>query len=166
MKLFIKNVKDLVLPKKANENDAMFDVVATSDPVIVGTKVDRPIDGMPMWNRVVYVEYGTNLFIAPETLEIENYGGLDGGEALPSTFLNYHLKFYSRSSISKYNLVLANCVGTIDNGYRAQIFLRYKYIFAPEDLLVVPEAGITKIYGVVNAEDSQRGIGGFGSSGN
>lgn len=198
MKLFIKNVNGLVIPKKANESDAMYDVVATTEPNIVGEKIARSIDSMDMWQRSPFIEYGTNLFVAPEVEELQNYENVQNSDVefvqKPSTFINYHLKFYARSSISKYNLLLCNGVGTIDNGYRAQVFLRYKYIFQPEDLLVVPEAGVGKIYGMVNPEhiyqkgdkiaqfeacqnsnitfelvdklpDSQRGLGGFGSSG-
>ena len=192
MKLFVKNLKDLVLPKKANVSDAMYDVVATTDPVIVGSSIERPLDGMKLWERIVYIEYGTNLFVSPESVEYSNYNA--AGEQLPSNWQYYHLKFYPRSSISKQNMHLANSVGTIDNGYRNQIFLRFKYEWQPKDYVVLPEAGIMKIYGILDLDtiyqkgdkiiqfepvlnqnvdfelveklpDSERGLGGFGSSG-
>ena len=50
---------------------------------------------------------------------------------------NFHTDLRPRSSISKYNLVLANSVGLIDRGYKNQILVRFKYIWQPEDLDVV-----------------------------
>jgi dUTPase len=184
MQIYVKKVAGLVLPTQANPKDAAYDIVATTPPMIVGDKVERPMDGMPMWKRVAYIEYGTNLYIAPVA---EKATWKDIG-------IDYHTQLFPRSSISRYNLVLANSVGTVDNGYRNQIMCRFKYIFQPEDYLVVPEMGITKIYGLVNPdhlynagekivqikacanvhiefievdnlEESQRGLGGFGSSG-
>ena len=64
----------------------------------------------------------------------------------------YHTELFPRSSISKYNLVLANSVATIDRGYRNEILLRYKYIFQPEDMIVVQE-DILRVYGRVNNEN-------------
>jgi len=40
----------------------------------------------------------------------------------------YHVEIFPRSSISKYDLVLANSVGLIDFGYRGEILIRFKYI--------------------------------------
>lgn len=49
---------------------------------------------------------------------------------------------FPRSSISKTNLVLANSVGVIDNGYRGEILVRFKYVFgASED-----SVNLDKIY--------------------
>jgi dUTPase len=95
-----------------------------------------------------------------------------------------------RSSISKTNLFLRNSVGLIDNGYRGTIKLRFGYIFQPYDMIVdggklVCEVDADKIYkkydkigqlvftktieptdwevGALN--QTQRGTGGFGSTG-
>ena len=45
--------------------------------------------------------------------------------------------FIPRSSISKYNLILTNSVGTIDSGYRGNILARFKYIAQPEDYVPI-----------------------------
>lgn len=117
-KYYIKNVEGLVLPKRANETDAGYDVVATSGPKIVGD----PLNG-PSYRRIDYIEYETNLYIAPQsTYSLANYGTN-----------HFHTDLRARSSISKYNLVLANSVGLIDRGYRNQILVRFKYIWQPED---------------------------------
>jgi len=196
MKLFIKDV-GVKLPTQANEDDAGYDIVATSGPTIVGDIFERPVDRYKLWKRVAYIEYGTNLFVAPEDEESLDWTHVtDGGGEQPAVLwtMKFHLLMHPRSSVSKVNLVLANSIGLIDHGYRNQISARFKYIFQPEDLVTVQELGATRIYGNVNDEHiyhtgdkiaqikaspnipmqfelvkelptSQRGMGGFGSSG-
>jgi dUTP pyrophosphatase len=175
MKIFIKDVKGLSIPKQATENDAAYDIIATTPPIIFGTKIQRSMDYMDMWSKITFIEYGTNVFIAPEDK-------------------NFHTLLHPRSSISKTNLILANSVGLVDNGYRGQLYCRFKYISQPEDLIVLNEAGGTRVYTIVNLDNiykegdkiiqikasqnipidfelvydlnkTQRGEGGFGSSG-
>jgi dUTPase len=159
MKLFVKNIAGLQLPTQATPKDAAFDIIATTPPVIVGDKASHPIGRMDIWKRVQYIEYGTNLYIAPqveavqfiETFNVDASGAFCG-VVWKDIGVDYHTQLFPRSSISKLNLVLANSVGTIDNGYRGQICVRFKYIFQPEDFIVVQEMGGTKIYGIVNTD--------------
>lgn len=113
-KYYIKNLDGLAIPFRANESDAGYDVIATSEPKIVGD----PLNG-PTYKRIDYIEYETNLYIAPEG--------------------KFHTDLRPRSSISKYNLVLANSIGLIDKGYRNQILVRFKYIWQPEDYSISGE---------------------------
>lgn len=53
-----------------------------------------------------YVEYGTGIAVQVQK--------------------GYAFKVRARSSVSKYDLVLANSVGTIDNQYQGEIILRFK----------------------------------------
>jgi dUTPase len=104
--------------------------------------------------------------------------------------LDYDILAFPRSSVSKYNLVLANCIGLIDADYRGEVLLRFKYIWQPEDYLVridkllegyvnftklynkgdkVCQLKVTKVENVefvlVDELDStNRGDGGFGST--
>jgi dUTPase len=106
------------------------------------------------------------------------------------TDLDYDILAFPRSSVSKYNLVLANCIGLIDADYRGEVLLRFKYIWQPEDYLVridkllegyvnftklynkgdkVCQLKVTKVENVefvlVDELDStNRGDGGFGST--
>lgn len=126
VKYYIKNVNNLIIPKRANESDAGYDVIATSNPNIVGD----PLNG-PSYRRIDYIEYETNLYIAPTG--------------------KFHTDLRPRSSISKYNLVLANSVGLIDRGYRNQVLVRFKYIWNPEDYsisgdIILGTPNLTKIY--------------------
>lgn len=118
VKYYIKNVDGLTLPARANETDAGYDVIATSSPKIVGDKV-----GENFYRRIDYVEFETNLYITPESQQYPHVN-MD---------MNFHTDLRPRSSVSKYNLVLANSVGLIDRGYQHQVLCRFKYIWQPED---------------------------------
>lgn len=189
-------MEGLKCPKQANELDAGCDIVATSGPFIHGDCIERPMDGIKLYRRVAFIEYGTNLFVAPAESEEVVWGPIVGGGGAVDWALigvHYHTQLWPRSSISKLNLVLANSIGLVDSGYRNQIMLRFKYLFQPEDYQVVQE-DLPRIYGVVRDEHlyhvgekvvqikacanvpiifeevdelptSQRGLGGFGSSG-
>lgn len=161
----------LNMPPK--EGDVGYDVYAYSPPTIIGQ-----IDSEGFWDRVDYIEYDLSIKI-------------DGFQAINSPLEDIYTLVFPRSSISKYNLLLANSVGVIDSGYRGSLKVRFKYIFQPEDLSFSKEG---KIKGVVNMdkiynegdkvcqlvfqkhfhptieftssiEDSERGGGGFGSTG-
>jgi dUTP pyrophosphatase len=127
-------------PQKATEGDAGFDLIASS--------FEFPQDGSD------YVEAKTGL-----SLEIpEGYVGL----------------VFPRSSISKTRHFLRNSVGVIDSGYRGEIKLRFtpdmsRTSYSQGDkvgqivFLELPAVTLTE------AEEltySQRGEGGFGSTGN
>ena len=129
-KYYIKNLNDLVIPKRANETDAGYDVIATTRGNIVGETWNGIINHTSYipYKKIDYIEYGTNLYIEPQPRPpMDIFNGYD----------NFHTDLRPRSSISKYNLVLANSVGLIDRGYKNQILVRFKYIWQPEDLDVV-----------------------------
>lgn len=140
MKVRIKKLNPLaVIPQYAKAGDAGLD--------LVGITVS---DSSPE-----YLEYGTGL-----SIEIpEGYVGL----------------IFPRSSISKMDLILANSVGVIDSGYRGEIKLRFKRIdlvynnyYSLGDkigqLVIIPYPSI-ELEEVEELSDSERGEGGFGSSG-
>jgi dUTP pyrophosphatase len=145
------------VPTQSREGDAAWDLVATS----------RTIEGK-------YVEYGTGIVVAIP----EDHVGL----------------LFPRSSVSNYDLNLANCVGVIDANYRGEVKLRFKtaipvkewndQIGNPFDpgqdydeifkiynvgdkvgqLIVIPRPYLE--FNVVdNLNTTNRGAGGFGSSG-
>ena len=185
MKIYVKQLYDdkgnkipIVLPEKGSQVSAGYDIVATSGPKFAGEGgpvVDNSYDGG--WNRIDYIEYETNLFIAPSAV-------------------SFHTLIHPRSSISKYNLVLANSIGLIDNDYRGMIMCRFKYIWQPEDYRfgsapegasgpdIVGNPNLEKIYKkgdkiaqlvgettvglewefVDDLTQTQRGTGGFGST--
>ena len=86
---------------------------------------------------------------------------------------------FPRSSVSKKDLSLANCVGVVDSGYRGEITFRYKFdsdsYFANVkryqdgdrvgQLVILPYPEI-ELQEVNHLTTSSRGIGGYGSTGN
>lgn len=91
----------------------------------------------------------------------------------------YVMKIYPRSSISKYDLVLANNVPIIDSDYRGEVLLRFKIvghqsegnsekIYKPGDkiaqLIIEPYPKV-EFTEVLELSDTERGNGGFGSTG-
>ncbi len=165
------------LPKKGSDRATGFDVVVTSSHEIVGELYENG-----SYKRIDYIQYKTNLKLAVQKdRQFSNFGYTD---------LDYDILAFPRSSVSKYNLVLANCIGLIDADYRGEVLLRFKYIWQPEDYLVridkllegyvnftklynkgdkVCQLKVTKVENVefvlVDELDStNRGDGGFGST--
>jgi len=87
-----------------------------------------------------------------------------------------HVGFlFPRSSVSKTNLVLANCVGVVDSGYRGPVKLRFKELSGPPGgrykvgdrvgqiiIMPVPAFEFNEVEDLTNTD---RGDGGFGSTG-
>lgn len=176
MRVYYKN-NGVTLPKKSNLSDAGYDVYASTSPNVVGEKL-----GGEYYKRIDYIEYGTDLFVKPTIInELDNKVACE----LPL------LDLRPRSSISKYNLLLCNAPATVDESYRGEIKVRFKYIFQPEDLTMI-NGGIVglinwgKVYNkgdrivqllpnsvlsidwqpVDKLDETERGSGGFGSTGN
>ena len=130
---------DAVIPKYAKPGDAGLDLTATS--IISNTTYE--------------VTYGTGLAIEIPT----DHVGL----------------LFPRSSVRKYDLQLANSVGVIDSGYRGEIqftfnktqgldSMKYKVGDRIGQLVILPYPQI-QLVEEQQLSDSERGEGGFGSSG-
>lgn len=135
VKYYIKNAYGVALPKRANLTDAGYDVVATSDPKIVGETISENY-----YKRIDYIEFETNLYFVPA----QSISPMSGP-------INFHTDLRPRSSISKYDIVLANSIGLIDRGYMNQILCRFKYIWQPEnyvhmDAVFYGKPNIERIY--------------------
>jgi dUTPase len=165
------------LPKKGTDRATGCDVIATSEPEIIGETYDNGT-----YKRIDYIQYKTNLKLAVQ--KERQYSGFG------HTDIDYDILAFPRSSVSKYNLVLANCIGLIDADYRGEVLLRFKYQWQPEDYRIrtdsliegivnsnklynkgdkICQLKVTKVEDVefllVNALDStDRGEGGFGST--
>jgi|TARA_R100000479_G_scaffold176076_1_gene128975 dUTP pyrophosphatase len=115
MRAYIKTDPDnSTLKKPVFAGDAGYDLVAYSNPEIVGT---RKTPKSKIFKSIDYIEYDTNVCVAPDQETM------------------FYSLVYPRSSISKYNLILANSVGVVDSGYRNTIKLRFKYIVQPCDFV-------------------------------
>lgn len=97
-----------------------------------------------------------------------------------------HSELFPRSSVSKYDLVLANSIGLVDNGYRGEVRFRFKYVprlvkVGMDSFVVKPAIRYKKgdkigqivirntvslpVQEVEDLSETVRGEGGFGSSG-
>ena len=141
MQVKIKKLhNNAVIPKYAKAGDAGLDLVATEVTDSYGFSVT----------------YGTGL-----AMEIpEGYVGL----------------VFPRSSIRNYDISLTNCVGVIDSGYRGEIQAtfrkeagipskRYEVGDKIAQMIIVPYPQIEFIE-TDELSETERGTGGFGSSGN
>jgi dUTP pyrophosphatase len=141
MKVNIKKINEnAVIPSYAKKGDAGLDLVATS---IVNEEAFQ-------------ITYGIGL-----AMEIpEGFVGL----------------VFPRSSIRKYDLSLTNCVGVIDSGYRGELQATFrkergvaskKYEVGDKicQIMIIPYPPI-EFNEVNELSDTERGEGGFGSTGN
>ena len=82
---------------------------------------------------------------------------------------------FPRSSVHKFNLSLANCVGVIDAGYRGELIFKFRVMNEGGDrlykvgdrigqLLILPYPKI-EFMQVKELSKTNRGAGGFGSTG-
>lgn len=137
------NIKKLhsqaVIPTYAKDGDAGMDLTATS---II--KDDEK------------VTYGTGLAVE-----------------IPAGYVGL---LFPRSSVRKTDLSLSNCVGVIDSGFRAEVQATFTKLCGYESvkyevgdrvaqLIIMPYPQIELIE-VDELTDTERGAGGFGSTGN
>jgi dUTP pyrophosphatase len=142
MKVRIKKLnQNAVIPSYAKSGDAGMDLVATS----IISETDTQIT------------YGIGL-----ALEIPNgFVGL----------------IFPRSSVRKTRLMLSNCVGVVDSGYRGELQATFNKInqnsIAENDykvgdriaqIMIIPHPPI-EFKEVDELSDTERGEGGFGSTG-
>jgi len=140
MRVKIKKLSEnAVIPTYAKDGDAGMDLVATR--IISNTTFD--------------VSYGTDLVME-----------------IPNGFVGL---VFPRSSIRKYELILSNSVGVIDSGYRGELqatfkkengldSLAYKVGDRIAQIIIIPYPPI-EFDEVAELSDTERGDGGFGSTG-
>ena len=132
---------DATIPSYAKAGDACVDLKAVS--VTENTEYD-------------YIEYGLGI-----SVEIPNgYVGL----------------IFPRSSVTNHYLMLKNAVGVVDSGYRGELKARFQSMFPGMNenvyvvgdrvcqLMILP-VPVIEFEEVGELAESERGIGGYGSSG-
>jgi len=139
------------IPTYAKEGDAGMDLRAVS----MNIKYGEDKEGYTS-KEIKYIEYDTGL-----AMEI------------PKGYVGY---LFPRSSVSKTDLMLANCVGVVDSGYRGPVKLRFKKSGCSADvkryspgervgqiiIMPVPAFEFNEVEELTNTD---RGDGGFGSTG-
>lgn len=112
------------------------------------------------------------------TKSVDDFGNIVYGFGLALEIpLGYVGLLFPRSSINKYTLELTNSVGVIDCGYRGEIMVKFKQTYSslPQveyeigdkvvQLIIMPHPSI-EFEVVERLSSSERGSGGYGSSGN
>jgi len=153
LKLKIKKLHpDAKIPQYAKPGDAGLDLVAISK---------NTVNKGPAWaeegfnHQLNYIEYGTGLaFEIPE-----GHVGL----------------IFPRSSIRKTGMSLRNSVGVIDSGYRGEV--KFSFEMAPQinrkeyevgekvgQMIIMPFP-LVEVEEVETLSESERGSGGYGSTG-
>lgn len=175
MKVKIKKIeKSAQIPRKAKEGDFCYDVYATSEREVspnvweygigLAFEIDRKLSG--------YQDIGV--------LQLKDriHNKLLGGPAklmLSSDNVSLSLDFRPRSSIWKTGMVLSNCEGTIDEMYRGEVKAYFYHIFPDMprykvgDRIGQIKLGFTLCMKFTESDelrmDTERGTGGFGSTG-
>lgn len=166
------------IPQKGTERATGYDVIAANEPEIVGEKNENGT-----YKRIDYIQYRTNLKMAVQKENVPVVGfGLNT--------LDYDILAFPRSSVSKYNLQMANSIGLIDADYRGEVLIRFNYVWQPEDFQVgqngiiegrlneskiyqkgdkICQLKVTKVENVEfslvsELDNTNRGEGGFGST--
>jgi len=139
----------------------------------------------------VYAKFGdAGMDLTAVSKEIDKNGNASYGTGLAMELpFGYAGFIFPRSSVSKYNLDLANAVGVIDSGYRGEIICKFKptprfnasipntyqnsetvgnetYDVGDRvaQIIIIPLPRV-KFSEVEELTDTERGDGGFGSSG-
>ena len=135
----IKNREGLILPKLGDPLASGYDITASESPEIVGEEI---LPGV--YKNISYIQYRTGIYLEPIDVKeqfVDNDFTTDILRFLKNseekeeieTYLQCFI--YPRSSISKYNLILANSVGVADVLYRGEYLVRFKYLPQPEDYI-------------------------------
>lgn len=127
-----------VLPSYAKDGDAAMDCVAVD-----------------MIRTPVYIEYKLGLAVE-----------------VPK---DHVALIFPRSSVTNKDMMLGNAVGVIDSGYRGEITARFKYLDNKDaehykigdrvcQIMIIPYPKIETVW-AEELSETERGIGGYGSSG-
>lgn len=147
--------KNAKAPVKANPSDSGWDLFACSDPEVEIRKIQGK-------DYIVNLMYDTGVRVQ-----------------FPESVCGF---VYPRSSIKKYDLILSNSVGVIDEGYRGNIKVAFRpivpilafdkltnfNIYRQGDRIAQLVINKRELYSLVEgvvSTDTERSTGGFGSSG-
>ena len=153
MKVKIKKLNEnAALPKRATSKDFCYDVVAVSEEEVAPN----------VW------KYGLGF-----AFEIERTNWLGYWKAFND--FDISLDFRPRSSVWKTGMILSNCVGTLDEMYRGEVMAFFYHVcpnmprYKVGDRIGQIKLGLTlplefEFSDEINM-NTDRGIGGFGSTG-
>jgi dUTP pyrophosphatase len=190
---YIKKLKEFET-ELSNDDDLDFNFINELNGVLnkINTDIKNETQETPIYNNslVVKVKKLSDNAVIPSyskvgdagmdltiTREIENTSfsvsyGFGISMEIPKNFVGL---VFPRSSVRNQDLILSNCVGVIDSGYRGEIqatfkktngldSIKYKVGDRGAQIIILPYPQI-KMVESDELSDSERGTGGFGSTG-
>lgn len=190
---YIKKLKEFET-ELSNEDDLDFNFINELNGVLnkINTDIKKETQETPIVNNslVVKVKKLSDNAVIPSyskvgdagmdltiTREIENTSfsvsyGFGISMEIPKNFVGL---VFPRSSVRNQDLILSNCVGVIDSGYRGEIqatfkktngldSIKYKIGDRGAQIIILPYPQVEMVESDV-LSDTERGTGGFGSTG-
>lgn len=156
-----------VVPYKTHGDDFCYDVVATSEEEVAPN----------IWKYGIGLAFQIDRTAEMETiLNVENVFGKDASTKidLSKSPINLSIDFRPRSSVWKTGMVLSNCIGTVDELFTGEVSAVFYHVFPDMPRYRVGDRiGQVKLgmafpmqFEVVDElDDTERGDGGYGSTG-
>jgi dUTP pyrophosphatase len=190
---YIKKLKEFET-ELSNEDDLDFNFINELNGVLnkINTDIKKETQETPIVNNslIVKVKKLSDNAVIPSyskvgdagmdltiTREIENTSfsvsyGFGISIEIPKNFVGL---VFPRSSVRNQDLILSNCVGVIDSGYRGEVqatfkktngldSIKYKIGDRGAQIIILPYPQVEMIESDV-LSDTERGTGGFGSTG-
>jgi dUTP pyrophosphatase len=190
---YIKKLKEFET-ELSNEDDLDFNFINELNGVLnkINTDIKNETQETPIYNNslIVKVKKLSDNAVIPSyskvgdagmdltiTREIENTSfsvsyGFGISMEIPKNFVGL---VFPRSSVRNQDLILSNCVGVIDSGYRGEIqatfkktngldSIKYKVGERGAQIIILPYPQV-KMVESDELSDTERGTGGFGSTG-
>lgn len=167
---FLNDLNELLGRLNTEFNEQSFN---SSSDLILRIKRLHPNAVIPSYAK--FGDAGMDLTITEVKEEDEESISYGFGIAMAIP-LGYVGLIFPRSSVRNYKLILSNCVGVIDSGYRGEIMATFKktmnYLSTKRyhvgdrgaQIIIIPIPKV-KVVEVDILEDSERGTGGFGHTG-
>lgn len=142
----------------------------------VKVKIKRTTEHAFLPTRASEDAAGYDLYAVDQGYYNQDYDFVEFGTGIAMEIPKGYAGFiYPRSSVSKTPHILSNCVGVIDSDYRGEIKFRFRNLKDQPDLeygfgdrigqIVIKKLPEVEFEEVTELDSTDRGEGGFGSSG-
>ncbi len=146
--------------------------VISNNSLVVKVKKLHPDAVIPSYSKIGDAGMDLTITTIKENTTFDVSYGFGIAMEIPKGFVGL---VFPRSSVRNQDLILSNCVGVIDSGYRGEIqatfkktqgldSVKYKVGERGAQIMILPYPQITMIESS-DLSDTERGDGGFGSTG-
>ena len=185
VRIFVETYKELKTTNKIlTVEDYMTNSLYKNNPMKVKTRIINPELPTPPLQYAKYGDAGVDLTATSKNFDDDGnlVYGTNRAFEIPSGYVGL---LFPRSSNAKKDLILSNSVGVIDSGYRGEVMFKFKvsnldyygadvgYYGGIQDykigdrigqLIIIPYPTI-EFEEVMNLSNTERGSGGYGSTG-